>query len=136
MTSTSQRTRQNGRLKSLPISNVQAPKAAMQECTPAATFPCSLWKMARALCDLCATTAESQESLRNSTVGSQTLTTRDWTVWTAFWRMRFDCTRAVAILTDFYEYVAGTNGEKAVMEVKLGTGQSMYLACTWSHWTE
>ena len=50
--------------------------------------------------------------------------------------MRFDCTRAVAILTDFYEYVAGTNGEKAVMEVKLGTGQSMYLACTWSHWTE
>lgn len=52
-----------------------------------------------------------------------------------FWRNQFGYTHGVAIVTAFYEYVAGANGEKVVLEFKPDTGQSMYVACLWSHWT-
>jgi putative SOS response-associated peptidase YedK len=52
-----------------------------------------------------------------------------------FWRKQFGYTHGVAIVTAFYEYVAGANGEKNVLEFKPRTGQSMYVACLWSHWT-
>lgn len=52
-----------------------------------------------------------------------------------FWRKQFGYTHGVAIVTAFYEYVAGANGEKVVLEFKPDAGQSMYVACLWSHWT-
>lgn len=52
-----------------------------------------------------------------------------------FWRNQFGYTHGVAIVTAFYEYVASANGEKVVLEFKPHTGQSMYVACLWSHWT-
>ena len=52
-----------------------------------------------------------------------------------FWRKQFGYTHGVAIVTAFYEYVAGANGEKIVLEFKPRSGQSMYVACLWSHWT-
>jgi putative SOS response-associated peptidase YedK len=52
-----------------------------------------------------------------------------------FWRNQFGHTHGVAIVTAFYEYVPGANGEKVVLEFKPHTGQSMYVACLWSHWT-
>jgi putative SOS response-associated peptidase YedK len=52
-----------------------------------------------------------------------------------FWRNQFGYTHGVAIVTAFYEYVAGANGEKVVLEFKPHTGKDMYVACLWSHWT-
>jgi putative SOS response-associated peptidase YedK len=52
-----------------------------------------------------------------------------------FWRNQFGYTHGVAIVTAFYEYVAGANGEKMVLEFKPHTGKNMYVACLWSHWT-
>lgn len=52
-----------------------------------------------------------------------------------FWRNQFGHTHGIAIVTAFYEYVAGTNGEKAILEFKPQNGMSMYAACLWSHWT-
>lgn len=52
-----------------------------------------------------------------------------------FWRKQFGYTHGVAIVTAFYEYVAGANGEKVVLEFKPHTGKNMYVACLWSHWT-
>lgn len=52
-----------------------------------------------------------------------------------FWRKQFGYTHGVAIVTAFYEYVVGANGEKVILEFKPHTGQGMYVACLWSHWT-
>ncbi len=52
-----------------------------------------------------------------------------------FWRRQFGYTHGIAIVTAFYEYVVGTNGEKVVLEFKPHHGQPMYVACLWSHWT-
>lgn len=52
-----------------------------------------------------------------------------------FWRKQFGYTHGVAIVTAFYEYVVGAKGEKVVLEFRPHTGQSMYVACLWSHWT-
>ena len=52
-----------------------------------------------------------------------------------FWRKQFGYTHGIAIVTTFYEYVVGTNGEKVILEFKPENGQSMYVACLWSHWT-
>jgi putative SOS response-associated peptidase YedK len=51
-----------------------------------------------------------------------------------FWRNQFGYTHGIAIVTAFYEYVATASGEKAVIEFKPQNGQSMYVACLWSHW--
>lgn len=53
-----------------------------------------------------------------------------------FWRNQFGYTHGVAIITAFYEHVTAANGEKAILEFKPQNGQSMYVACLWSHWTE
>ena len=52
-----------------------------------------------------------------------------------FWRKQFGYTHGVAIVTAFYEYVAGTNGEKIVLEFTPHGGHNLYVACLWSHWT-
>jgi putative SOS response-associated peptidase YedK len=52
-----------------------------------------------------------------------------------FWRKQFGYTHGVAIVTAIYEYVVGANGEKVVLEFKPQTGQDLYVACLWSHWT-
>ncbi len=52
-----------------------------------------------------------------------------------FWRKQFGYTHGVAIVTAFFEYVVSANGEKVVLEFKPHTGQNMYVACLWSHWT-
>lgn len=52
-----------------------------------------------------------------------------------FWRKQFGHTHGVAIVTAFYEYVVDANGKKVVLEFKPHTGQCMYVACLWSHWS-
>lgn len=52
-----------------------------------------------------------------------------------FWRKQFGYTHGVAIVTAFYEYVVGADGAKVVLEFKPDTGQNMFVACLWSHWT-
>ena len=53
-----------------------------------------------------------------------------------FWRNQFGYTHGVAIVTAFYEHVVAANGEKLILEFKPQNGQSMYVACLWSHWSE
>lgn len=53
-----------------------------------------------------------------------------------FWRNQFGHTHGVAIITAFYEHVTAANGEKEILEFRPQNGQSMYVACLWSHWTE
>lgn len=52
-----------------------------------------------------------------------------------FWRKQFGYTHGIAIVTAFYEHVTAPSGEKMVLEFKPDTGQHMYVACLWSHWT-
>jgi putative SOS response-associated peptidase YedK len=52
-----------------------------------------------------------------------------------FWRNQFGHTHGVAIIQAFYEHVKCANGEDVILEFKPDTGQIMYLACLWSHWT-
>lgn len=51
------------------------------------------------------------------------------------WRKQFGYTHGIAIVTAFYEHVVAASGEKAILEFKPETGQAMYVACLWSHWT-
>jgi putative SOS response-associated peptidase YedK len=52
-----------------------------------------------------------------------------------FWRKQFGYTHGIAIVTAFYEHVVNASGERAILEFKPDTGQHMYVACLWSHWT-
>ncbi|OYU43587.1 MAG: hypothetical protein CFE44_17545 [Burkholderiales bacterium PBB4] len=52
-----------------------------------------------------------------------------------FWRHQFGFTHGVAIVTAFFEHVTTEQGEKAILEFKPASGESMYVACLWSHWT-
>lgn len=51
-----------------------------------------------------------------------------------FWRKQFGYTHGIAIVSAFYEYVVGPNGQKIVLEFTPSTGESLYVACLWSHW--
>jgi putative SOS response-associated peptidase YedK len=53
-----------------------------------------------------------------------------------FWRNQFGYTHGVAIVTAFYEHVLDAEGHKTVLEFKPRNGQSMVVACLWSHWQE
>ncbi len=53
-----------------------------------------------------------------------------------FWRNQFGLTHGVAIVTAFYEHVVTPEGKRTVLEFKPRNGQSMYVACLWSHWQE
>ncbi|OYT91149.1 MAG: hypothetical protein CFE43_15010 [Burkholderiales bacterium PBB3] len=52
-----------------------------------------------------------------------------------FWRNQFGHTHGIAIVSAFYEYVTGPNGQKIVLEFRPTTEESLYVACLWSHWT-
>lgn len=63
-----------------------------------------------------------------------------------FWKGQFGYTHGVVVASAFYENVnrhkaegrevaKGEKEENVILEFRPGTGQVMYLACLWSHWT-
>jgi putative SOS response-associated peptidase YedK len=52
-----------------------------------------------------------------------------------FWKGQFGHTHALMVASVFYENVE-QNGKNQVLRFEPRTGEPMYIACLWSHWTD
>lgn len=53
-----------------------------------------------------------------------------------FWRPAFGHTHALMVVDTFYENVEGLDSGNQVVQLTPRTGESMLLACLWSHWVD
>jgi len=53
-----------------------------------------------------------------------------------FWKGQFGHTHALMVVNVFYENVEGPDGKNQVLRFEPRTGEPMYVACLWSHWTD
>lgn len=53
-----------------------------------------------------------------------------------FWKGQFGHTHALMVVNVFYENVEGLDGKNQVLRFEPRTGEPMYVACLWSHWTD
>lgn len=53
-----------------------------------------------------------------------------------FWKRQFGYTHGLIVATTFYENVEGQDGKNRVVEFTPRTGEPMYIACLWAHWTD
>lgn len=53
-----------------------------------------------------------------------------------FWKGQFGHTHAIMVCNTFYENVEGPDGKNRVVQFTPRTGESMLIACLWSHWTD
>lgn len=53
-----------------------------------------------------------------------------------FWKGQFGYTHAIMVCNTFYENVEGPDGKNRVVQFTPRTGESMLIACLWSHWTD
>jgi putative SOS response-associated peptidase YedK len=55
---------------------------------------------------------------------------------TRFWRNQFGYSHGLMLATTFYENVDDGQGGSMELQFKPRTGETMYIACLWSHWTD
>lgn len=53
-----------------------------------------------------------------------------------FWREQFSYTHGIMVCSTFYENVEGLDGKNQVVQFTPRTGEPMFIACLWSHWTD
>lgn len=53
-----------------------------------------------------------------------------------FWRGLFGHSHGLILADTFYEMVGPENGPKREIQFTPRTGETMYVACLWSHWTD
>ena len=53
-----------------------------------------------------------------------------------FWKGQFGHAHALMVVNVFYENVEGPDGKNQVLRFEPRTGEPMYVACLWSHWTD
>ncbi|MFY2764302.1 SOS response-associated peptidase family protein [Arenimonas sp. MALMAid1274] len=55
---------------------------------------------------------------------------------TRFWRHQFGFTHGLMLAEQFYEMVEGPDGKAQEIQFNPRTGETMLIACLWSHWTD
>lgn len=55
---------------------------------------------------------------------------------TRFWRRQFGHTHGLMLAEQFYEMVEGPDGTSHEVQFNPSTGETMYIACLWSHWVD
>ena len=55
---------------------------------------------------------------------------------TKFWRPQFGQTHALLLAETFYESIDLPNGRSKEIQFRPRTGETMYIACLYSHWTD
>jgi putative SOS response-associated peptidase YedK len=55
---------------------------------------------------------------------------------TRYWRNQFGYSHGLMLATTFYENVDDGRGGSMELQFRPRTGETMYIACLWSHWTD
>lgn len=53
-----------------------------------------------------------------------------------FWRHQYGHTHGLMLAEQFYEQVEREGGRSEEIKFNPRTGETMYIACLWSHWTD